>query len=723
MRISIQSVIWILLFSVLTVNADVLKIVHLSDPVLPDETVLVMGGVFSKNVSVEVRKSGNKRWMPAKILQGNKNSFQFVLPASRKFGIYEVRAKDGGKYSGIEKLNIPRVRWVQGNLGLDATPGGYVRVFGLSMNFKGYHDSIKNAPASKVRLKNMSSGKETVFPAEVISNFSLKVKLPANLAEGKYLVSVNNGYDQEFYGNPEELLTVKKLNWPDTVFNAKKLGGVEKALEAAKANKGGIVLLPAGIYSIKHLYPWEVPDNTILRGEGPEKTFVIFDGLYEDVDNALITGKRFALENMGIRVFKNFEKVVEVRKTDAFWAKNLNIIAVTLGRTLNLRRGDIIYRNKRVWADQNKRPYVFHFIGGSNIVMSDCDFVAPRCRNMIGNSNGFISNNNKVHTQYIPCGLWTLSHNGGLNHRILHENSNFTLQNSANKFYMQNCEFFGYLVDGDGDAMSTDCCDVAYTDRIASVDGKKVTLAADFRKRLWYKNFSKWPALIISGRGAGQLRIATRTGKNQVTLNEPFDIKPDKTSFFVIQSPCMDHYYIANDLKDGGRIQIYGAGARMVIHGNLMKRMGGVNIWPGGGHPAGSCNIFDQVTANKLLGPIPRRIYHPYRAGFRIRGDHRKAKNPWRQALAQGTIFRRNYFYKASGVLVRGKCFNSIIEKNKYADSPLGIEVSCGTISRVPDKTLIPEQTLLRDNKFKNVTKPYSGNCIKDTLIIPKPGK
>ncbi len=716
-----------LFFCMCVAYGDILKIVHLVDPVLPNETVLLMGGFFSKNAKVEISPVNKNKWVGTDILQRSDSSLKFVMPNKLPFGIYKVRVSDNGRYSKARNLNAPRYQWCQGNLGLDATPGGYVRVFGLNMNFKDYDESIKNTPPSKVKLKNIKTGNEIILPCKVVSSFSLKVDLPKDLAEGQYDILVNNGYDTSFYRGADEKLTVKKLNWPTTVFNAQKLGGVEKALEAAKKNGGGIVYLPKGTYHIKHLYPWVVPDKTIIRGDGKDKTFVLYKGLYEDVDDALIAGSSFALENMSIRVYRNFNKVFYVDKTKAFWAKNMAFIAVCMSDRIHSVKGDVAYRGRRVWVSLDKPRYVFDLNMGSNIVFHNCSFVAPFTRGIFAaRVNGLISQDNDVHIRFLPMLANFSSRNGTVARRIIHENCNFIFQvPSGDKFYMGKCSTFGDFASTDRDGMTTDLSVLAYSGLVEKVNGNKLILKSAFReKNLRHsKHFKKWPIVIINGRGVGQIRYATRTGKQEITLDSPFEIKPDESSLLIIQNPSMDHMYVNNEFKDSGRISFYGSSVRMLIHGNKFLRSTGISNGPGRGRQCGTCGIYDQVTNNQLLGPSPE-LPQKGTCYFMLQVDHGGICDAYhRYVMAQGNVFRRNKLSGSDGIIIKGKANNSIVEKNFLEDEYSGITVRYGNPVWKVDKTLFPMYTLLRNNSFKNVIIPYNGDFIKGALIIPPPKK
>jgi hypothetical protein len=118
---------------VLPLGAETPHIFWASDPVKPDETVLVQGSDF-EGAKVEVQQLGrDKKWSAIPIAQGSDSSLKFIVPADWAQGVYalKVTGKDG-KASKEWLINSPDVWWVQGDEGEAATPGGWLRAFGKS---------------------------------------------------------------------------------------------------------------------------------------------------------------------------------------------------------------------------------------------------------------------------------------------------------------------------------------------------------------------------------------------------------------------------------------------------------------------------------------------------------------------------------------------------------------------------------------------------------------
>ena len=103
--------------------------------VRPGNAVVIRGEYLDeiREITVSDGKSAEK----AEILQGNRQSFKFIIPNNLQEGVFTVKMKTAdGEYE--RKLNITVVRWVQGDEGKAATPGGWIRINGecLRINSK-----------------------------------------------------------------------------------------------------------------------------------------------------------------------------------------------------------------------------------------------------------------------------------------------------------------------------------------------------------------------------------------------------------------------------------------------------------------------------------------------------------------------------------------------------------------------------------------------------------
>ncbi len=105
-----------------------------------------------------------------------------VVPAAWKAGAFACRLVAGAAVSKMFLVNAPDPWWLQGDSGEAAAPGGWVRIFGKSLNWGG---------RSTVMLR-AANGKDTLFPVVVTEGTAISLALPKNQAPGSYSVFVHN---------------------------------------------------------------------------------------------------------------------------------------------------------------------------------------------------------------------------------------------------------------------------------------------------------------------------------------------------------------------------------------------------------------------------------------------------------------------------------------------------------------------------------------------------
>ena len=114
-----------------------------SDPIRPDETVLLQGCDFAGAVVEVVRlddatpsgPANDWPWAVVPVLQASDCSLKFALPADWSLSVFACRVKTGQAVSEATLLNVPDPWWLQGDEGQQATPGGWLRVLGKSLHF------------------------------------------------------------------------------------------------------------------------------------------------------------------------------------------------------------------------------------------------------------------------------------------------------------------------------------------------------------------------------------------------------------------------------------------------------------------------------------------------------------------------------------------------------------------------------------------------------------
>lgn len=266
-------------FPIATSAAEAPAITWGSDPVRPNETVLLMGGGLDSGgaelgrirdtASLETSKGVDataKRWQSILPLQASPLCAKFVVPAEWMLGIYACRFRSGSAVSNTILLNSPDPWWMLGDQGETASPGGWLRIFGKCL-------SLDKERPSAVVLATGSGARLPLHP-RAAGVYTLRVDLPKDLAPGEYDVAVHNGFGGGVAWREAGRLIVRPRRiWKSDVFNVKDFGAdsgkaLLAAMKKAAANGGGIVYLPRGRYPVQDCLV--VPNNTVLKGESTE---------------------------------------------------------------------------------------------------------------------------------------------------------------------------------------------------------------------------------------------------------------------------------------------------------------------------------------------------------------------------------------------------------------------------------------------------------------------
>ena len=127
--------------------AEAPAITWASDPVRPNETVMLMGGGLKRQSPnwagsrtphrlerLTAAERTADRWQSIVPLQSSPLCSKFVVPPDWKPGIYACRFRSGEAVSNTILLNAPDPWWMLGDQGETATPGGWLRIFGKCLS-------------------------------------------------------------------------------------------------------------------------------------------------------------------------------------------------------------------------------------------------------------------------------------------------------------------------------------------------------------------------------------------------------------------------------------------------------------------------------------------------------------------------------------------------------------------------------------------------------------
>ena len=704
------------------------RIIWASDPVGPDETVLLVGGKFAPDTTVQVRRLSDEsaakpgkaapvapeHWTTLRPLQTSDQSVKFVIPRDWKTGVFACRVTTDGGVSNQVFINAPDIWWMQGDRGETASPGGWLRVFGKCLNFSSYAGKLE-APGSAAMLRS-SQRQDLILKAKDASCYSLRFELPAEVKSGAYTVLVHNGFGGAQAWRQAGAITITSPErWRDQVFNVKQLG-FAAALKQAQENGGGVIYFPRGRYEMTGQI--RLPAHTVLKGEGMDLVNLYWPDMTEP-PASLITGKTFAIEDLAIYCQGYYRNVIEdegdsqgvrlrrVRvRADAFWA---------LGEPGKEVRG-------RIAVDTVAKTGDAITLHGRNVEVRDCDVLCANKAIALSNASWGIVARNTIHHGTNGVAI------EGADRIILENNaiigsdiaatgnniSSYFRPFSQNVYYAYNrlANAYGY----DREFMTFDGSGGVYFGKVAEVDGRRMILAQDPVERSYASGGeprapapNSWAGAavcILDGKGAGQYRRVVSHDGRAWEIDRPWDIPPDDSSRISIV-PFRGHVlFVGNTLVDGGSVQAFGTSLDSIFAGNRGARMSGfIPVWGYNGHdwgwqPSWFCQLLDNeiVVGNEWGG----------RSALIATLTSWEEDHSYTGPLARGAIIRRNVIHNNGRINIEGVTRDVIVEGCAVRNSDAGIAVA-------PTTSLV----LLRHNTFDNVDAPLSGDGLKHALVIP----
>ena len=675
-----------------------------SDPVRPDETVLVTGEGFGPGGTIELGQVANgptagpqtnaspavKQWETIQPLQAAAGSLKFVVPKAWPQGVWACRVRQGDTVSEPVLLNAPTAWWWNGNDGESASPGGWLRVFGKSLNFGG---------PSRAQLRG-GDGRTVTLSPSASSGYELKFALPPQLAPGDYALAVHNGLG----GDPEwrsagTVIVRPQPVWKTNVFNVKNFGAkpdeaLLAALAKAKLNGGGIVFLPRGRYPVKAALT--IPPNTVLRGEAMELVNLYWPDFDKPPDD-LITGVDFGLESLSLYCQHHRHVVGTTWNSQRFFMRQVRIRANSLFMIVELGKP---FHNRHGPIGPIEPDTAAVMLRGHNFAISDCDIYASGGGVRIHMAKTGIIARNQIRagtSGYSTEGTERLIFEDNLitgNHLIAGAGgfSTFWSPYCRHIFYARNR--VQWVFGGDREMMTLDGAGGAYSGTVASVAGTRLTLAADPVFRVYaakpHTNWTGAAVQILDGKGAGQYRIVTANHGRDWQVDRPWTVAPDKTSQISITPFRGQNLFIGNTFEDGGAVQLYAAAHDSIVAENKGSRMDGFTVWGLNPHgwglqPSWYCQFFD----NEI---VEGNAYGGRAGGFgTVAYDESKA---YAGPLVRGVIFRRNVCRNNSSISIGKGVLDAIVEHCVVRHAELGVWV---------DPAPAAKGVLLRGNVFENV--------------------
>jgi Pectate lyase superfamily protein len=633
------------------------KVFWVSQPVSPDETMLITGGNLDVQTQVEAAELPDgdpgspavvaptlTAWTMLPPLTLTSRSLTATVPKAWSKGIYALRLKNDSTPGPVRLINAPDPWFVQGDQGETTAPGGTLYVAGACLERAGGVD-----PQAALVQKGTGTVVAKLSLKERITTsvgYGLRFSVPANTPEGDYEFWIHNGRGgaaawvkfSTFITAPVDTVTIKKVvAWPATVFDVSQQSGANdderfaKAIAAADANGGGRIYVPAGNYTLTTRLV--LPHRTVLAGAGKTQTLIHWSAAptgdnfyYASLADALVAGKKrgvdyimgvpdaasFALEDLSLESNSAFlgPVVARIFNVDRGWFKNVNIrslagansgsMALFLRQTKNT-----LLENCTLEADNGclrARNDVSHvrMTGcilnwrGTNIGFDSGSFNLIFVGNTLNQQGDSVSNGWSTMPNPNP-GLWfTGFHGSPYTRDIL-----WTGNTSTREEQEVPPGYVGFTSDGS---------DGIYLGKVAGVNGVKLTLAQAVRTFTIPQRTPNWVgaiAQILDGRGAGQWRflVDAASSASTIEVDRPWDIEPDASSTITLVNLLGRMLMIDNDFAQVPLNQDYFMSLDSIKAGNRFGVSGGQSavIGRGGQHYNGTIPSWHfQVLNNRV---------------------------------------------------------------------------------------------------------------------------
>ena len=693
-----------------------------SEPVGPDETVLLTTGRTDPTSAVRVAQLGNAAmtspfdvnsaplaWQSVVPLQASTSSMKFVVPEAFTTGVYAYEVTSGGVSSATGYLDRPNVWFVEGDYGGYATPGGWLQLHGTAI-------SLDPATPSSIALCQGQTVVATIAGTNDPNGnrFRQRFALPATIPAGAYTLYAHNGFGgsagwSQFAGfdtAPVTTVTVAAAPaWPSTVVNVTLAAGstadarFASAIATLTTNGGGVLYAPQGTYSLsKGLV---LPEHTILRGDGKDITTLSFTMPSATAEDTLVTGATltqtpltratFSLESLTLSATSAYSAIGIDRRytTEAGWFTNVHVVLPAIGNYCTAVGGTAMFLRQVASTlvdgcelDATNAFFSRDGVSHVRVATSTLDWRAMSYT-LSSASHGFVFENDTINlrgdatSNDYACpspnpGAWITSFYATL------EDGPFTKDvyvggNTSTRDELTSLPdpSVGFTLDG-GNAI--------YLGRVVSVSGTTLTLeghttdpaeagASASNGSLTY-NWAGAIAMIVDGTGLGQWRTLTNAPNDSstVTIDRAWDIDPDSTSTLELINLQGRLLFVNNQFAQERTNQEY-FGALDIIKANNTYSIAGNFVWIGSHYseqtPSWHFQYLDNViTSGGSLGSSVQSVQPGY-AGV-LAGSQVYRDNTDRDASAAAINLRVNPKIEA------GTFNDSVVEKNAVGSITLG---------------------------------------------------
>lgn len=610
-------------------------IYKLSDEIKPGEAFGVYGAGLSKESKIYIEAAETAGDLPSEYstevevtLYSEEESYVLaILPENAVGKVYKLWTENSYGISNAMYLNNPRAFWVgQSDISFE---GQILPLIGVGFML----DRIGGKTDTKIKLT--VNGNDYEAKITELLPYCIKFEIPHGIETGEYTVSVTNngGITWETLDNEQTLSIVTPgadpynlgVGWAknyvyDYRVNVKDYGAkgdgiaddtqaIAKALAVLEENGGGILYLPIGTYRASEI---QIPAKVIFEGEDRENSRIAYCGTdnsaqfirsnaastmvgYQGFTNLTITKSPEvtsyqypdALMWAGHQFEEEYVHQLMARHFEGFFMKNMNIDfpieASDGGRGLTyaiIRKyflvDDVIGKGYRTgWCP----------VTGDYYTMTNTNQKAVTTSNEHTGRYGIFENNiinmqSQIYkedgTQHYAQGIFLRSDAYLHNNKILNTGTLGTANNDGEIFCTENPN--GGTVRYAGDVVSA-------TLNTVSLKYQKDASGEPFAYKFngcsnseLDPRFGFYYAMIVEGRGIGQIRHVTGNVRDSeiatLTLKDPWDIVPDKTSKILMTTLTKETVYYDNYAENCEKgFWFYGG-----TYDSIAEKCNGVNV-------------------------------------------------------------------------------------------------------------------------------------------------
>ena len=269
--------------------------------------------------------------------------------------------------------------------------------------------------------------------------------------------------------------------------------------------------------------------------------------------------------------------------------------------------------------------------------------------------------------------------------------ANYSTRSSQNIYYAHNRMSLAH--GWDREIMTTDAGGGAYFGKVKNVERTKMVLdqlPEKFGKKL-RQDWRGSAVFILAGKGAGQYRRLVKYDGDQIEVDRPWQVEPDRDSLVSITMFHGHYLLVGNEFTDCGAMQFYGTSIDCIVARNRGTRMQGfrdLGLWYYAYQPSWYCQFLD----NEIL---EGNYYHWSEAADSVLEIFGARRQPYDGPLNIGAVLRGNQLHGQSYIRVSGTCRDVLVEGNRVAHANRGIFVSRDAA-----------RVLVKDNTFEDVAQP-----------------